>query len=319
MGKYMVKHFAPLNYPAINLIEGSYVPSAIKKYNNEAFCFWERALFQRALSVLQIELPEDWCGTVKDFFYYVLFKRGYMCVFNYEESKSTIFQDCTFGAGFDIYYQPISCIVTNPHFNSKELNIGEDCEILKLTPDFMGIWDIISYYAEKLALLDCSINTSIINTKLAYIVAAKNKAAAETLKKIYDGINSGNGLEVFDKMVLEDDANSKSEPWQFLERKGLKESYITDKLLMDFNTIMHGFDTEIGIPTLPIEKKERMISDEANMRSIDATSRSKIWVDTFNDSAKAVNEHFGLNIKASLNFDIERMDSDGEDDVNRNV
>ena len=44
--------YIPKNYEHINAIEGTYYPSMIKAYNNEAFNYWERSLFQRASSVL---------------------------------------------------------------------------------------------------------------------------------------------------------------------------------------------------------------------------------------------------------------------------
>ena len=49
--------YIPLNYEQINIAAGTYTPSTIKAYNNEAFRFWERALFQRATSVIKIKMP----------------------------------------------------------------------------------------------------------------------------------------------------------------------------------------------------------------------------------------------------------------------
>lgn len=82
----------------------------------------------------------------------------------------------------------------------------------------------------------------------------------------------------------------------------MKENYITTMQLADFNTILHNFDKEIGIPTIPVEKKERMITDEANSTVIDAISRSEIWLKTLESSLVNVNSHFGLNIKASRHY-----------------
>ena len=72
--------YTPLNYQQINIAAGSYTPSDVKSYNNKTFAFWERALFQRAQSVLDFEVPEAWDGKVKDFFLYCLFKYGFICI-----------------------------------------------------------------------------------------------------------------------------------------------------------------------------------------------------------------------------------------------
>ena len=290
--------YAPLNYENINLIEGGFTPSTVK-VNSRAFDFWSRALFQRACSVIDFKLPEDWDGDIRDFFYYCMFRYGHVAVFNYEKFGLS-FQPCSL-SGIDFYYRPTTATISNQAMKSSDsvFTIGDTCEILKLCPDYSGIWDIIEYYAEKLALLDTSLNTAIINSKFAFILGAKNKAAGEALKKILDLINSGEPAVIADRQ-LKNDPNDKDNPFQFLDLGITKERYIVPLLLTDFTTILHNFDTEVGIPTLPIEKKERMITDEANMRSVDAVSRSKIWENTFNSSAKIVNKHFNCNISAEL-------------------
>ena len=144
-------NYAPLNYDQINAVAGNYHPSQVKAYNNKSFAFWERALFQRALSIMDFKIP--WDGTVKDFFRFCLFSRGYVAVFKTPEYGLT-FQPCGL-SGYDWYYRPTNALVANPAMpRSLDLRIGQDCEILKLTPDYYGIWDIIEYYACKLSELD---------------------------------------------------------------------------------------------------------------------------------------------------------------------
>ena len=294
--------YIPLNAEQLNVIQGGYTPSCIKAFNNKAFAFWQRALTQRAGSVIDFELPEEWTGSVKDFFYYVMLRFGYCVVYN-DNERGLVFQPAAL-KGFDFYYQPTDAIISNPAYKaSKELKIHKECEILKLQPDFMGTWDTISYFAEKLALLDNAINISLINNKYAWMLGAKNKAAGEALKKMLDKINSGEPAIVYDRK-LANDPNDKSEPWQFWNRGNLRESYLTTDQLRDFQTILCDFDNEIGIPNLgAVEKKERMITDEANARKADAVSRSQLWIRTFNESAELVNAMFGTTISAKHNFD----------------
>lgn len=130
-------HYYPLNYSQLNFIEGSYNPSMVKSMNNKTFVFWERALFQRACSVLQFELPEEWQGSVKDFFLYCLFRFGYVGVFKTAEF-GTVFQPGALN-GQNFYYQPTTLQVSNPLYNN-DLTIGSNCELIKLTPDYSGIW-----------------------------------------------------------------------------------------------------------------------------------------------------------------------------------
>lgn len=295
--------YAPLNTEQINILAGNYNPSPVKAYNNQTFVFWERALFQRAVSVLDIKLPEAW-KEARDFFYFCILKFGYVAVFDRDE-YGVIFNPVSL-SGYDLYYRPTRAICSNPAFDkSLEMEIGKECEILKLTPDYRGIYDIVEFYAEKLSTLDNAINMSLINCKLGYILAAKNKSSAEALKKILDKLNRGEPAIVVDQKVA-NDPNDKTIPWQFIDRGNIKESYLTTMQLQDAQTLLKCFDTEIGIPTLPIEKKERMITDEAKSKEIESGCRLKVWLDCFNTSAIAVNEKYGLDISAKESFDLER-------------
>lgn len=312
-----IQHYAPLSYSQINAIEGCYTPSMVKSLNNQVFVLWERALFQRAASVIDFKnLPDAWSGGVFDFFIYCLYRNGFIGVTDKVEDRGLIFQPGTL-SGYDIYYQPTEFLFSNPALNKSErLKIGEDCELIKLTPDFMGVWDIISYYAEKLAVLDNALNMSLINNKFAFMLAAKNKQASEAFKKMIDKVNSGEPAVIYD-MKLVNDSQDKSEPWQLWSRDHMKENYLTTMQLQDFNTILHNFDKEIGIPTIPVEKKERMITDEANSTVIDAISRSEIWLKTLKSSLKNVNAMYDLNIEVERTYKEEVTSNAVEDNTNR--
>ena len=293
-------NYKPLNYDQINVVEGRLQPSMLKYCNSVTFAYWQRSLFQRAISTIDFKnLPEHWEASVKDFFYWCLFAYGYIGVFETDEFGLSFQPGSLYG--FDFYYQPTEFIVANPKLN-RRFKIHQEAEIIKLTPDYMGIWDIISYYAMLLSALDSGINMSIINNKFAYLMGAKNKAAAETLKKIFDKIASGDPAVVFDQSLLPDDPTSKSEPYQFLERTNLKQSYLTTDQLMDRQTLLSAFDAEIGITTLPYNKKERLVTSEAESRQQDSTARLMVWKATLDSSLKLVNNMFGTDIKAELNY-----------------
>lgn len=321
---FILSNYVPYNYEQINVHAGRYFPSQVQAYNNEAFILWQRALFQRACSTLLIKMPQIWQPN-KDLLYWCLFAYGF-CGCGELPEIGKWFNPVTF-SGFDFYYRPTTILLSNPYYkdDKQEFTIGKDAELIKLTPDYFGIWDVITYYAEKLASLDVAINTAIINSKLAYIVGAKNKAAAEVLKKLFDKVNAGEPAVFFDKK-LANDGIDKEEPWQFLLRDNVKNSYIVTDLLRDFQTVINDFDTEVGIPTLPYEKKERLVTSEAESKQIDATSRSIIWYDTLKDSFDRVNEFLGFTdgdkLEVELRYKPEEgglTDGTGEDNPVRDV
>ena len=303
-------NYVPLNYWQINAAAGTYNPSMVKSINNKTFAFWERSLFQRACSVLEFELPTEWDGNVKDFFYYCLFKYGFIAI-SKNEQFGQFFQPCTL-SGYDFYYQPTEAVISNPLYNER-LVIGEQCELLKLTPDYMGVWDIISYYAEKLSILDNAINMSLINNKFTFFLGARNKTAGEALKKMIDKSNRGEPAIIYDLKLL-NDPTDKDIPFQTWERKDLKSSYLTTDQLMDFQTLLNNFDTEIGIPVLPYQKKERMVTSEAESKIIDATSRSIVWYETLKASTDRVKILYpDITLSVSLRYDPDEYKGGVED------
>ena len=312
--KFYPSGYMPLNYQEIDNINGRYSPSMVKSYNNQTFEYWERSLFQRACSIMEFKLPEEWEGSVRDFFYYCLFRFGYIGIFNLPEFGLT-FQPGSLN-GRDWYYQFTEFIVSNPNLPEgvdQTFRIHKNCELLKLTPDYMGIWPIISYHAEKLAALDTSINTNIINSKFAYLFGASTKAANEGLRKAMDLINKGEPAVIIDNL-MKNDMQTKDSPFQFVERSSIKNSYIISDLLADFQTILSRFDSEVGIPTLPqTNKKERMISDEANMKTIDGAARALVWKNSIDSSLKLVNEMFGTSISCIFKYDPEKLKEGGTD------
>lgn len=303
--------YVPLNYNQLNIVESSYQPSVVKN-NSVAFAYWQRSLFQRACSVLEFTLPDDWTGKTRDFFYYCLFRFGYVAVFERPEF-GRVFQPATLN-GINFYYQPTRALIANPAIpKSLDLEIGRDCEILKLTPDYIGIWPIIDRYAQKLATLDGAIDMSIVNNKFAFILAAKNKAAAAALKKMLDKVNAGEPAVILDMKVLNDEVD-KTEPWQSWMRDRLKENYLTTDQLKDQQTILNAFDAEIGIPTTPYQKQERMTDFESRSRSVDSKARMNVWLDTLNSSIEEVKKLYP-DIKLSVKYRYEDEVKEGDEDA----
>lgn len=293
-------YYTPLNYHQINIGAGSYNPSMVKSYNNQTFAFWERALFQRAQSVLDFEVPDEWDGKVKDFFLYCLFKYGFIII-SKNDKFGQYFQPGTL-SGYDFYYQPTTAIIANPLL-SEELKIGTDCQLLKLTPDYMGAWDVIWYFAEKLSVLDNAINMSLINNKFAFFLGARNKTASSALKKMLDLVNKGEPAVVYDMKLL-NDPTDKEMPFQQWQRDNLKNSYLTTDQLMDFQTLLNNFDAEVGIPSIPYQKKERMVTDEATMRGYDAKARSLTWFNTLTSSINEIKQLYpDIKLSVKLHYD----------------
>lgn len=284
-------------FQGINMIYGEYSPNDIQEGSN-SFDYWVRSLFQRACYCIKLDMQNDFTDRTLNFLYYCLMRYGYVGYWN-DETYGKIFQPCGL-RGYNIYYQPTNIIVSNPKIkiseNEKNRTIGEDCELIQLTPDYRGIWDIIEYYAKKLSMLDPAIDVSITNSKVPFILFGKTKSARESLKKLIDKINSGLSSIFVDSRLVPDEKGN--DPISMIDRPHLKDSYLTDRLLQDRMTIIQEFDREIGIATVPYQKKERMVQFEAESTQEESQARVTIWMECLNNSLEIINRKYGTNYKA---------------------
>ena len=293
------------NFEAINLYNGTRLPSGEVKYDLTTAYFW-RSLYQRALSNFIFELPESWN---EGYFKNILFGLGYIGIVKTPQF-GVIPQLCTL-TGYGLYLQPTTVLVAQPLVNF-EGTIGNNCEVIKLSPDYSGILDIIDHYADKLATCWTSVNVSLINSRAGLIALPKNKNAAEAIKYIAKRLSAGETLVCGDKVLKEDIEGNDPIVAYFSDPA---KNYITDKLLSDFTTILNSFDREIGIPVID-EKKERRIQSEVSAIISDSGTRIDTWKESLDDSIKRVNDLFGLNISYKV-----RGEENGnyEDDVDRTL
>lgn len=286
----------PANYQFINLYEGSRNPSAIHTRNTALFGYFVKYLFQKLVSVFKFEgLPETWA---ENYFKYVLMGYGFIAVFD-SDKYGIIPQQCTLSDTHTIFYQPSRVIIANPVLNMLNLKIGEDCELIKLQPDYGSPMDIVSTYADLMSVALETASINLLNSKASYIFFAQNKAVAETYKEMYDQISSGKPFTVLDKQLRNEDG---SPNWEFFTQN-VGQNYITDRVLGDMKTIEDRFNTRIGIPNANTQKRERMITSEVESNDVDTTALVNVWLDTLRESIGRVNAKYKLNISVTYRYD----------------
>lgn len=290
----------------INILESIKVPNTYWDKKSYEYKYFFRSLLQKIDSALLFKnLPEGWS---QDFFLLCLWAWGYVAIFETQRWGVT-FQPCTL-SGYDFYYQPTKALIANPLYQ-KELEIHKDCEILKLTPDFMGVFDIIDHYASQLAEATKGIDIGLINAKMPMVLTASNAAQAETLKKVYDKVQAGESLVVWKD--IEDKFNEvipRKDPFEAWNND-FKQTYVVTNLLEDMHTILDDFYTEIGIPVSVVDKKSHMLNAEADFQQNQSQARISCWVATLNESFKLINERFGLNLEVEY-ARKDDIDRDGE-------
>ena len=278
----------PFYYDYKNAQNSTINPSTVHVRDTGLQRYFARYLLQKTISVFKWDMPKTWS---KNYLLYTLYCWGYVAVIN-TDKFGVIPQQCTLG-GFDVFYQPKFATVANPLLRGI-LNpvIGKQCELLRLQPDYGGVMDIVNFYADMLALSAETASTNLLNSKLAYVFASDGKAGAESFKKLYDQIASGEPAAYIDKNLYRDDGTP---TWNFFNQN-LKETYIAGDILNDMRLWEMKFDNEIGIPTTNTTKKERLITDEANSAIEESRTKAQLWLDELQESCRKINSMFGINL-----------------------
>lgn len=284
----------PFSADYINAANSVISPSTVHCRNTTLSLYFQRYLLQKAMSVFKWDMPAEWS---KNYTLYTLYCWGFFAVVN-TDRYGVIPQACGL-RGYDVFYQPTHAIITNPLLSGTlEPRIGLQCELVRLQPDYGGIMDIVSYYADMLALCAESVGMNLVNSKLAYVFAAENKAMAETFKKLYDQIAAGNVSAVIDKQLFREDGKPN---WQMFNQN-VGQNYIADKVLSDMRKIESMFCTEVGIPNANTDKKERLITDEVNANNIETRSKCDLWLEELKESCAKVREMFGIELDVNWRY-----------------
>mgnify|MGYP002516553308 CR=1 FL=1 len=282
----------------ISILESMKIPNTYWKDHTVEYKYWFRSLLQKIDSSLVFKgIPKSWS---KDFFLACLWWLGFVGVFKSErfsgiDEKGIVFQP-GWPSGFDFYYQPTKFMVSNPKL-TKEFTVHRDLEILKLTPDFCGVVDIIDFYAQKLAELSKGIDMGLINAKMPIILTANNQAQSASLKAVYDKVQAGETLVVWkDQTDHFDEVIPRKDPFETWTND-FKSTYIVSELLENLQTILNSFYMEIGLPTILNDKKAHTLNAEADFQSAQSQARIACWVQTLNESFEQIYNTFGVRLE----------------------
>lgn len=309
MGLYQT----PVDFEGLN-VYNSQRSVAGRVQNDLNTAYFMRSLYQRIISGAKFKLPESWSQGER-YFKNVLFCMGYVPIVK-TEKYGAIPQIGT-PEGYGLFMQPTHILVAQPLVEGR-FEIGNDCEVIHLTPDWMGVWDIVEHYAIRLSVAITSVDVSLMNSRVSILAAAKNKSASETLKYLYERVSAGEPFSVYDKVLKDTSSESNPEPiWTFSQDVG--NNYITDKLLADMETILKQFDNEVGILALG-QKKERMITDEVATLNDDACARSSTWFESLSKSFDNANRLFpDLDLSFTLRYGGEDHEYQRQSNADRSL
>ena len=277
-------------------------PANLNNGPNWSMDYWSRSLFQRLTALIDFEgLPQAAPGQYEwdmDALKFGLFMRGFLVIF--ESKRYGIVPQPGSLTGFGLQYQPAGALVNTPYFQiGRPLRIGTECQLLKITPDYTGLWEIVMKYAAELKEIDTSIKASARNSRVAFALIADSDKSARTLKAVREKIINGDDVIIDKELVKRDNLNPDVAPWYQFDQD-LKRNYILNDLLEARRATLVDFYREIGVRMID-DKKERMITSEVDAGNAETFIRAEVWIEALKESCEKINRMYGTNITPLLN------------------
>lgn len=273
-------------------------PSDVEGLNNASYLYYINWMIRKIFGVYEIiNIPDEWD---RSYLYERIFLDGYVCIT--DTALGVLPLRCAI-SGINVFDHPTQCIIANPVLGNLERTIGEDCALVHLQYNYAPVWDILRRYGYMLASCDASIAVNLINTRVASVFGARNKAEAETYKKAFDQVTAGKPLVV----TSEEIARKIGESVVF---NRVKESYIAQDIEDLKQNIINDFLSDIGVNNANTEKRERLNASEVSSNRQEVSAGAQCWLDTLNEGFNQANKLFGLNLSVKRREWNELSESD---------
>lgn len=193
------------------------------------------------------------------------------------------------GIGFNVLNDPTSYRVTGFNY-SKEIK-AEDCVLIENNKLRMATDEIIKFFTRQLYEIVRARDINIKTLKIPFIIPTDDKTVF-TMKKIFDDIDN-NVYAIFpDKNIVN------SENGLQVLQTGVKP--YTAELTDVYHDILNEALTYLGINNANTDKKERLITDEANANNQLIESCANMFLEARQRAVDKINEMFGSNITVKL-------------------
>ena len=233
------------------------------------------------------------------FFNDSLLMRGYCVGFKYVDGKVYVTDGAL--AGLDEYYRPTEFKAANIKFQNVSRKIGTDCSVCFNTDDYSEPYSfvpMIEIYAHRLAELDVSVDTSVVNSRVCIIPVCDDDKEAIRISKLIRDMYAGKPASIAYKASFNGKTGIEFVPIHS------KDNLVVTDLADARRNIMSDFYTELGINNLAVDKKAQTNYVEMNSNNEQLAIRKNIFLEPRQRWCEEMNEMFGTNISVEFNPDI---------------
>ena len=283
-------------------------PKSVEGLNNTSYFYYYDKLMRMIYTIFKFgNVPSYWC---MPYFKEKLFNRGVLAVV--DTSAGILPLECSY-EGINVWGMPVYFNINNVVLGNLRGKIGEDGELIYFSVvenTYKSMVQLVDRYASLLANIDGSLNTTLINSRIAQVFEASSNSQLKVMEKVYDQISNGKPAVFIRK--------NGEEPFEHAIFNNVKNTYIGNDLIITKQSIFNEFKSEIGINNSNTQKKERLITSEVENNKEELNSNIYEWYYNLNDCISKVNAMFNLNISVSFNEDVVNVKGDIKE-VNVNV
>lgn len=204
------------------------------------------------------------------------------------------------GAQLNVYGEPLNWNAIGLNYNKPYK--ADKCVLIENNKLRIATKDFVMFYVNKLAEAERTMDVNIKACKTPIIFAVDDKDVL-TFKRLFQQVD-GNVPAIFADKNLNIDS---------IQAFDTKASFMGNEL-MDYKTsVENELLTFLGINNLPTDKKERLITDEANSNNQLIESFFELQQEARQRAADKINEMYGLNVT------VERRQKENVEGVDRNV
>lgn len=276
-----------LNLP---MCESSLPPKLKTEAQRENFILFEE-LFNRFSNIGVSRI--DWQGLPSSvderFLNQSLYLTGTAAFFN-DEMLGYLALPCTMSGGFNVYNDPLTVNAYSFNYN-KMLEQGEFVYI-RANPSRVPLAFSVFEYTRRMADVLRSIDVLCKKMKHPFMLVCdeKERLTYENLiKKITDNEVMVLGAKNF---------NLNTKQLQFEDTRVTADLTTLWDTFHQLESILY---TSLGIESLPIVKKERLIVDEVNSNNMVTEMNTQVMIKELDTACKRINDMFGLNVSVSAN------------------
>lgn len=220
-----------------------------------------------------------------------MFDRGKAVLFIRPESRKSMVLPVADGGRVNIQGDPLNYRAYGIGY-SKELR-ADECVIIENNKLRLPTRDFVMFYTNKIVEAERTMDVNVKANKTPVVLVCDDKDVL-SMKRIFQQVD-GNTPAIFADKALNLDN---------IQALDLKAKFLGVELMDYKKAVENELLTFLGLNNTPYEKRERLITDEANSNNQLITSFSDLQLEARERACEKINSMFGLNISVKRRNEV---------------